>query len=93
MKEAKRNGGYEDGILYVTPSQATSTLLSTIRLASQAYLKANLRKKKLKVPGGSTSALSTSLACTNAVIGAPAHYGQGQRQLVTRAAQMAARPL
>ena len=75
--------GYRQQILPVTPSQATTILLLAIRLASEAYLKSNGRKKKLHIPGGE------AYRCSNAVIGVPAHYGQSQRLLVTRAAQKA----
>lgn len=82
--------GYGQRTLVVTPSQATSILLLTLRWASQAYLKANLYKKKLQIPGASSSAFSSlSLTCTNAVIGVPAHYNQAQRQVVLRAANKA----
>eukprot|EP00977_Amphora_coffeiformis_P005570 scaffold1170_cov174-Amphora_coffeaeformis.AAC.54 len=75
--------GYNEQILPVTPSQATTILLMAIRLASESYLKRNRKKKKLRIPGGE------AYRCSNAVIGVPVSYGQAQRLLVTRAAQKA----
>ena len=74
--------GY-DQTVSVTPSQATTILLLAIRLSSQAYVKANQRKKNLNIPGGSPYDV------VNAVIGVPAHYSQSQRQLVIHAARQA----
>ncbi|KAL7579630.1 hypothetical protein ACA910_007993 [Epithemia clementina (nom. ined.)] len=71
-----------DNIIQVTPVQVMAILLQTIQYACERYLKTNIRKKHLQVPGGSWN-------INHCVIGVPAHFDQTQRQKVLDSAHLA----
>ena len=66
----------------VTPPEVLTTILTSIRLASDQYLARYTHKKNLQVPGSSTYA-------SNCVIGVPAHFGQRQRKTIEQACRHA----
>ena len=66
----------------VTPLEILTTILTSIRLASDLYLARYGNKKDLKVPGSSTHT-------TNCVVGVPAHFGQRQRKTFEQACRLA----
>jgi molecular chaperone DnaK (HSP70) len=68
--------------IQVTPLEILTTILTSIRIASDHYLAKYTNKKKLQVPGSSTTT-------TNCAVGVPAHFGTKQRQLMKQALKLA----
>ena len=68
--------------LCVTPTEVAAILLQSIRKAADKYLRRNVKKKNLVIPG-------TSGQCLNCVVGVPVHFSQRQRKLIEQAARRA----